>query len=248
MPAGTALAPYEALASVYDRWTEGDHYARWADFVVDRLPADAARVLDLCCGTGTMSALLSERGYCVTGVDRSPQMLAQARDRLGATVPLIRADVRELRVAEPFDAAVCTFDSVNYLVGNGDLAAALRCAAAALRPGGVLVFDLNTRHKLEAVFGDSHHGDDLGDFAYVWRNQYDVTTRTVTFLITLFRRRADGAFTRDEERHEQRWFDHSEITAAARDAGLAVDAVVDDYGDRPPTDATLREAWVLRRS
>ena len=246
----TAAVPYDMFAPVYDRWTAGDHYERWAEFIAARLPAlDApAQVLDLCCGTGRLSLLLRERGCLVTGVDRSPAMLAQAARRLGPDTPLLRADLRQMSLPRSYDAAVCTFDSLNYLVDDGDLESALTATARALRPGGVLVFDVNTRHKLENVFGDSHYGDDLGDFAYVWRNSHDRATRRTTFRITLFQRREDGAFTRQDELHVQRWFTRAEIEAAAAAAGLRVDDVRDDYGDGEPGAGSMRETWVLRRS
>lgn len=250
MPADTTLAPYEALAPVYDAWTADNEYPRWAAFIVNRLPATddrVPRVLDLCCGTGTMSALLRDKGYAVTGVDRSPQMLDRARERLGPDVPVVRGDVRQFQLPGTFDAAVCTFDSINYLVEDGDLAATLGAAAAALRPGGVLIFDVNTRRKLERMLGDSHYGDDLDEFAYVWRNSYDAATHRNTFRITVFRRQEGGHFTRYRERHQQRWFSHAEIHAAATTAGFEVTEVRDDYGPQPPTETTLRETWVLRR-
>jgi hypothetical protein len=132
-------------------------------------------------------------------------------------------------------------------VDDGALAAGLGAVAAALRPGGVFVFDVNTRHKLEHVFGDSHYGDDLDSFAYVWRNRHDTASRRTTFRISVFHREPDGRYLRQLERHEQRWFDHDEIRAAADTAGLEVVELVDDYGTDPPTATTLRETWVLRR-
>ena len=74
-----ASVPYSALAAVYDRWTAGNDYGRWARFIADRLPHERSRVLDVCCGTGTLSRHLSGLGHQVTGVDRSGEMLAIAR-------------------------------------------------------------------------------------------------------------------------------------------------------------------------
>ena len=241
---------YEALAPVYDRWIAGGHYQEWAEFIAARLPAsDTAprRVLDLCCGTGTLAELLAERGFAVTGVDRSPAMLREARQRLPEDTSLVCAELLEFRPDSVFDGVVCTFDSINYLVEDGELTIAFSTAHRALRSGGVFVFDVNTGHKLEHVFGDSHYGDDLDDFAYVWRNTYTPSTRRITFDITVFRQRSDGAYDRKTEHHDQRWFTHAEIEAAASAVGLEVAEVVDDYGTKPPGSTTLRESWVLRK-
>ncbi|PBC66221.1 methyltransferase family protein [Streptomyces sp. TLI_235] len=248
--AAEALAPYDALAAVYDRWTSDNDYPGWADRLALLFTADrpVATVLDLCCGTGTITRLLQDRGFEVTGVDGSSAMLDRARERVVAGTAL-----HEVRLPAPlplpaasFDAAVCCFDSVNYLAPD-QLAALLREVATVLRPGGRFVFDLNTRHKLEHVFGNSHYGDDLDDFAYVWRNRYDPERHRCDFAISLFT--ADGAgFRRQTERHGQWWFGHDEIRAAARAAGFAVVSVTEDYSDRPVTPESLRETWLLVRS
>jgi len=247
------MAPYDALAGVYDRWTADAAYDDWASFVDNLVPASGSgrTILDLCCGTGRLSTALADRGFRVVGVDRSDAMLERARASLPDGTVLVRADLPDglpaidPYFAEPVDAAVCSFDSVNYFVGAGDLARLFGQVARRLRPAGVFVFDLNTRHKLETVFGSSHYGDDQGDFAYVWRNRQHPAERITEFLITLFTR--DGAgWVRSEEHHRQRWFAHEEVRAAAGSAGLSVDSVTADYGSAPATDTTLRETWVLR--
>ncbi|MBF9132212.1 class I SAM-dependent methyltransferase [Plantactinospora sp. S1510] len=238
---------YHGLADVYDRWTANNDYAGWARFTLERLPTEGpARVLDICCGTGRLARLFATHGHDVVGLDGSEAMLAVAR----AEVPTVRFDRAVLPAAtlgEPaaFDVAVCSFDSLNYLAGADELTRAFVRVGETLRPGGLFVFDLNTRHKLEDVFGDSHYGDDLGDFAYVWRNRTDRQARTTEFLISIFVADAE-AYRRRTERHVQRWFDHSEVRAAAGAAGFTVEEVVDDYSDKPVSATTQRETWVLR--
>ncbi|MDG4765250.1 methyltransferase domain-containing protein [Solwaraspora sp. WMMD406] len=249
-----AREPYDALAAVYDRWTVANDYPGWAAFVDARIPA-ASRVLDVCCGTGTMAELLLAAGHRVSGIDRSAAMLRQARRRLPVGTPLRQADLAgPVRVDGAgfadagFDAAVCCFDSVNYFRTDEAIGNLFAFVSASLRPGGWFVFDVNTRRKLEDVFGSSHYGDDAGDFAYVWRNRYSAQRRSCEFAISLFvADRPDGGFTRHTESHEQRWFDQSELRGFAAAAGFTVDAVTDDYGEGLPTEQTLRESWVLRR-
>ena len=248
----TTLSPYSALAAVYDRWTAANDFGAWGDDIARRfgendVPA-GADVLDLCCGTGAVSVELGRRGYRVTGVDRSPQMLDVARRRLGQDATLVEADLARPAVvpgAGRYAAAVCTFDSVNYFVADGALDALLATAAAALAPAGIFVFDVNTRTKLERVFGDSHYGDDLGDFAYVWRNRTDRSRHSTDFLITLFTSTAEG-FTRSSEHHTQRWFDDDEIRAAAARHDFEVVSVTADYTAEQPDEQTLRKVWTLR--
>jgi hypothetical protein len=95
--------------------------------------------------------------------------------------------------------------------------------------------------------GNSHYGDDLGDYAYVWRNRLDNAAHRIEFLITLFSERG-GVFLRETEHHVQRWFERPELEADAAAAGFVVEAVTDDYTDSPATGQTRRETWVLRRA
>ena len=249
MSTATPLAPYDALSAVYDRWTEQNDYARWAAHLADRFRSHGRvnRVLDVCCGTGSITALLQQRGLEVVGVDGSPGMLERARARTAAGTELLQVRLPEPvpALAASFDAAVCCFDSVNYFPPDQlpDLFAGV---ARLLRPGGLFVFDVNTRHKLEHVFGDSHYGDDLDDFAYVWRNRYHPRERRCDFSISLFTQTPAG-FTRQTERHSQWWFPADEIRSAARAAGFEQATVTDDYQDRAPGPDTLRETWALVR-
>jgi len=243
-------APYSALAKVYDRWTARNDYVRWADFIRSRLPDPSdgtVHILDLCCGTGKMTRLLGGHGYLVTGVDASEEMLAVARAASPAA-RFRRAELPADRLGNPgeFSTALCTFDSLNYLVEPSAARTSFTRIADVLRPGGAFIFDVNTEHKLRTVFGDSHYGDDLGEFAYVWRNRTDSATRTTRFLITLFTRQHSG-FLRETEHHAQRWFSQAELRADAAAAGFTVESITDDYTDQPASDQTLRETWVLRR-
>lgn len=244
-------APYDALAKVYDRWNANHNYDHWAEFIMNQLP-DAKQqdvsVLDICCGTGAITRLLVGRGYALTGVDRSEPMLAFARAEV-PSAKFIHATLPSDSLGDhaSFDAAVCTFDSLNYLVASSDMGKTLRQIATVLRPGGVFIFDINTRYKLETVFGNTHYGDDLGDFAYVWRNHLDSEAKTVDFLITLFTRHGD-IFKREIEHHVQRWFGHAELEADIGAAGFTIESLTDDYTETPAAEQTMRETWVLRRT
>jgi len=240
------IPEYEVLAEVYDRWTAANDYESWCDHIQRRVPRTAS-LLDLCCGTGTMTRLLQRRGFAVAGVDSSAAMLRRARAILPPGTVLWQQDLSvPSSVPQTFDALVCCFDSVNYFIEETELDALFGFASGALRPEGVFVFDVNTKHKLAAVFGNSHYGDDLGQFAYVWRNRYDADLHNVEFLISLYME-CGGVFQRHEIRHVQRWLSHDMLRALAMKHGFDVVEVSDDYSDRPVCADTLRETWVLAR-
>lgn len=118
---------YEALAASYDELTEDVEYEKRADFV-EKLFLRAKRpvksLLDLACGTGTMTVLFARRGYTVTGVDYSPEMLSQAQQKLAALDPpplLLCQSMPQLRLLDSVDAAICCLDSINYLTRPRDV-------------------------------------------------------------------------------------------------------------------------------
>jgi SAM-dependent methyltransferase len=165
--------PYETLATLYDATGWGD----FAEEMADRVLALAAEydlseihhIVDVACGTGVAAAKFAQAGYRVTGVDRSPQMLAQARKRVAEArlqgITFVEADMRDFALDEPADLITCMYDSLNYLPEEADLAAAFRCATAALRDGGLHIFDMNTIFGLAERWGSrdfiQHDTDDL---------------------------------------------------------------------------------------
>jgi SAM-dependent methyltransferase len=138
---------WDRLAPAYDQLTSFHDHAAWAA-QLDGLARSAGlvgrRLLDAGCGTGSSTAAMRERGYEVTGMDVSPAMLERARARLGPDVPLHRGDLRSLPRLGEFDVVTCVSDGLNFLLGDGDLRAALHGFRRNLRDGGFAVFDVDT--------------------------------------------------------------------------------------------------------
>ena len=172
------MSCYEALAGAYDALTEDVGYAQRADFLEKLLRRSAIPVklvLDLACGTGTMTWLLTQRGYEVIGVDGSEDMLAAAMSKGGqaAGVPpvFLHQSMPKLDLYGTVDAAVCCLDSLNYLTDPEDVRRTFRRLHLFVAPGGMLVFDVNTVAKLQALDGQVFL-DETDDPYCVWRTEY----------------------------------------------------------------------------
>lgn len=155
-----AKMAYEYLAQCYDQFTEDVDYERWADYVErhfarSRLPIHT--VLDLACGTGSLTRLLALRGYEMIGADLSEEMLAQAAEKcrgVGDPEPIfLHQAMEELDLYGTIDACVCCLDSVNYVTRSGKLARAFQRVHTFLMPGGLFLFDINTPDKLRGLDG-----------------------------------------------------------------------------------------------
>ncbi len=242
----SAAEAYSRLAGVYDELVVDPCFAEWADFLASLWAADpdgVHTVLDVCCGTGLMAAELIPRGISVVGIDASPDMLDRARVLLGPDVPLTQVVLPDLPLEGLFDAAISTFDGLNYLTPD-DFALTLTRVARRLRPGGWLVFDLHTDAMM--AFAAEHpdiHGEDA-DRRFVVHSDVDRSARTIDASISLTGPSADSSFV---EHHLQYVHSDEYVTESLSSAGLDLLTVTDEYTHVPASEKTLRATWIARR-
>jgi SAM-dependent methyltransferase len=229
--AAVALSTYEALAPAYDQMTADYGYDRWLS-ALERLAVDhglrGKRVLDVACGTGKSFLPLLERGYDVSACDLSPGMVEIARSHLPDPARALVADMRALPPIGPFDLVTCLDDAVNYLLEPSDLESALRSMRSVLRPGGVLVFDVNTLHTYRTTFG----GDAVWERdrrLFCWRGLSAAEAEPAGIheaAVEVFTRSGAGrCWTRTSARHRQRHHPCAAVERALRHTGLALRTV-----------------------
>ncbi len=231
---------YSFLAGCYDSLTYDVDYASWADYIEKhfrRRSLPGRTVLDLACGTGSLTWDLAARGYEMIGVDRSPEMLAQAagKRREAETPPLFLCQPMEkLDLYGTVDACVCCLDSVNYVTDPGKLRRAFGRVRLFLAPGGLFLFDVNSPEKLEGLDGQVFL-DETEESYCVWRPEYSRRSKICTYYMDLFRRDpASGLWQREEEVHRERAYAVPELTALLREAGFREIKVYGDRKLRPP--------------
>src|SRR3954453_10270943 len=172
--AATALRAYEALAPFYDEFTAAYAHGAWLRTLereLRRLGLSGGRVLDVACGTGKSSLPLVELGYEVSACDVSPTMVDVARRRLGLPEDRVFvADMRRLPALAHFDAVTCLDDAVNYLLTEGDVRNTFAGIGRALRPGGLLAFDLNSLRTYGSVF-TSRSEVETDAATFVWEGE-----------------------------------------------------------------------------
>jgi SAM-dependent methyltransferase len=215
-----ALVAYEALAPVYDRFTEDYDYPKWLDGIEHWALAhglEGRQLLDVACGTGKSFAPMLARRYQVTACDISPAMVLEARKNLGARARVVVADMRALPWASSFDFVTCLDDAVNYLLSKADLDAALTSMARTLRPGGVLVFDTNSLATYRSAFAQTFEVTS-GDWRFTWRGEADANFKRGGLASATIE--ASGPEPLSPSRHIQRHWSPEVIASACRRAGF----------------------------
>lgn len=237
------MESYESLAFSYDELTQDVQYEQRADFV-EKLFARAKipvhTVLDLACGTGTMTGIFTERGYELIGVDSSEEMLLLAQEKaqaLRGIPPLfLHQSMPELDLYGTVEACICCLDSLNYLTRPRDVQRTFERLKLFIAPGGVLVFDVHAPRKMEAL--DSQVFLDERDDVYcIWRTEYRKRAKMLDYYVDIFRLCEDGAWERSFEEHHQRAYTVEELTQWLKEAGFTA---IRTHGDRklhrPDTD------------
>ena len=228
------MSAYEALAGVYDRLTEDVGYERRADYLEklfrkSRIPV--RMVLDLACGTGSMTALLMGRGYEMIAADASPDMLSAAREktegRTGIPPVFLNQSMPELDLYGTVDAAVCCLDSLNYLTSPRDVRRTFQRLRLFIAPGGILIFDVLSPSNLRDLDGQVFL-DEREDVYCVWRAEYEKRSHICTYWMDLFTQRADGTWERSVEEHRERAYTVEELRAWLMEAGFTH---IRTYGD-----------------
>ena len=238
---------FNELAPYYDDLMAGVPYRLWVNYLEEllkRIDYHPRTILDVACGTGNVSELLSNRGYEVVGTDIAPGMIEVAQNKK-SSVDYHVMDVAELNLGRKFDLVVSLFDSLNYVTDINQLARGFERVGEHLVNGGVFIFDVNTIYAL------SHHFFDQANLApdhypkYIWNSEYDHETRLCRVNM-IFEIMEDGVMKQFKEVHIQRGHTLEELTQMLLDASFEVLDVFHAYKFRKPTRRSDRVFYVAR--
>lgn len=244
---------YESFAYLYDQFMSDVPYKDWVDYIEkiwEKHDLKPELVLDLACGTGSVTIELAKRGYDMTGVDLSFEMLDVARMKTAeaglGSVLYLQQDMREFELYGTVNSIVCICDSLNYLLEEEDVEETIGWMDNYLHPGGLLIFDVNTHYKYKEKLGTGTFTDVREDCAYIWENHYDEEEQVNTYDLTLFNEEESGLYRRYEEEHYQRAYDIDFLMKAIDKAGLELVATYDAFTFEPPHEKSERIYFVAR--
>ena len=261
------MEAYTDFAGVYDIFMDDTPYGEWAEFLASQIetygPSKPVRgnfapekgedgvlasernlVVDLGCGTGTLTELLAGKGYDMIGVDNSQEMLEAAlfkKQESQSEILYLCQDMRELNLYSTVGTVISVCDSVNYLLEDEDVEKTFSLVNNYLYPGGLFIFDFNTVYKYGQVIGDATIAENREDCSFIWENYYHEDERINEYELTVFVREECAAsqarpspqqlppaqFRRVKETHYERGYTLEEMTGFVERAGMQVVCAMD---------------------
>ncbi len=271
------MEAYTDFAGVYDTFMDNTPYQEWADFLTDliekygisekRQDAEEANsvsgsiqeeilnseknlVLDLGCGTGTLTELLYQKGFDMVGVDRSEDMLNAAfakRESSGSEILYLCQDMRELDLYSTVGTVISVCDSINYLLEDDEVEEVFKLVNNYLYPGGLSIFDFNTLYKYQQVIGDATIAENRDECSFIWENFYHEEERINEYDLTVFVKEPEGdLFRRFTETHFQRGYTLEEMEGFVKKAGMELLFTLDADTHKAPAKESQR-IYVLAR-
>ena len=245
------MGAYENLALSYDRLTNDVDYSATVDFYYEILKREGMTprtAVDLACGTGSVTAILAEKGLDVIGVDMSEEMLTVAQQKtmeLENAPRFVCQKLQQLALPRGMDLAVCALDSLDYITEPEDCAEAIRRVYKVLNPGGIFIFDVNTPEKLRAMDSQVFLDEDE-DVYCVWRGEFDEQTNICSYGMDLFQRRGE-TWVRSFEEHREYAYSQQQLTEYLRSAGFTHIEVYADRRFEAPAEGEQRIYFKARK-
>ena len=246
------MGMYESFAQVYDAFMDNVPYEEWSARLIGMLKEHGINdglLLDLGCGTGTVTEALAAAGYDMIGADLSGEMLRIAiekKERSGLDILYLQQDMRSFELYGTVRAVVSICDSINYITENRELLEVFRLVNNYLDPGGLFLFDLNTVYKYENILGDQTFAENREECSLIWENTYWEEERINEYDLTLFLRQENGFYRRFHETHYQKAYSLEEICSLLEEAGLILERVIDADTMEKPGKETERLLFLAR--
>ncbi len=244
---------YTSFAAVYDTFMDNIPYEEWSAYLIALLSEYGITdglVLDMGCGTGSMTELLAGAGYDMIGIDNSEEMLELAiekREKSDHDILYLLQDMREFELYGTVRAIVSICDSINYITDEADLLEVFRLVNNYLDPKGVFIFDFNTVYKYREVLGDATIAEDREDCSFIWDNYYYAEEQINEYELSLFIQE-DGSdlYRKYQETHLQKAYELEIMKRLVEQAGLEYVTAYDAFTRNAPT-AESERIYIIAR-
>ena len=247
------MEAYTSFAEVYDTFMDNVPYEEWAEYLAELLQEydiEEGLVLDLGCGTGSLTEILATKGYDMIGADGSAEMLEIAMEKKaqsGHDILYLLQDMREFELYGTVRAVVSVCDCVNYITDEKELEQVFRLVNNYLDPEGIFIFDFNTEYKYKEILGEQTIAEDREDCSFIWDNYYYEDESMNEYELTLFIKEQDSNLYRKyQEMHYQKAYTLDAMRELVEWSGLEFVTAYDAYTRKAPTETSERICVVAR--
>ncbi len=224
------------FSSVYDSLNHDIDIPLWADFIEECVKEYSSvkvkNICELACGTGSMATELARRGYGVTALDLSEDMLciAESKSRkAGCEVRYTAQDMRSFALYSKADLFLCLLDSVNYLPDKDGISAMLERVYKYLSDGGIFIFDVNSKYKFENIYGRNSYILEEDGILCAWENYYSKSTKKCHFYLSVFAENKEGTYNRFNEIQTEYMYRQKLLCELSQKAGFSVCGVFSGF-------------------
>ena len=248
------MEAYTSFASVYDTFMDNIPYEEWAEYLSGLLAEYEVTdgiVLDLGCGTGTLTELMAARGFDMIGVDYSEEMLEIAMEKRaesGRDILYLLQDMREFELYGTVRAVISICDSLNYITEEEELEEVFRLVNNYLDPEGVFIFDFNTVYKYREILGDQTIAESREDCSFIWDNYYYEEEQINEYELSLFLQEEGNLYRKYVETHYQKGYELETIKSLLEKSGMKFVTAYDAFTRNPPTKESERVYVIARES
>lgn len=241
---------YNTFAEFYDGLTENVEYkdrAKYIEKLINSFDREAGTILDLACGTGSLTLELYRRGFDIFGIDSSVDMLSVAQQKCaekGAQILFVCQKMQKLELAGEIDTCICTLDSINHLTNPEDVKETFKRVAKYLAEDGLFIFDVNTIYKHYEVLKNNYFVFDTDEVFCSWQNELDEETNTVNITLDFFIPDENGLYLRETEQFSERAYSDMDLIKWLNEAGLTIKAVYGDMTFDDPKENCERKIFV----
>ena len=244
---------YSCFAAVYDTFMDNIRYEELCDYLRGLLKEQGVTeglLLDLGCGTGSLTELLADAGYDMIGGDNSEEMLELAlekKEQFGKDILYLCQDMREFELYGTVKAVVSICDSINYILEEDDLREVFSLVNNYLDPKGMFIFDLNTKYKYEQM-GETTIAENREEASFIWDNYYDPEEEINEYELAIFIPEGEDSdlYRKFEEVHYQRAYDLATIRRLLEEAGMEFVTAYDAFTKDAPRPESERIYVVAR--
>ncbi len=247
------MSGYSVFARYYDELTANIDYVRRGEYfheIIKKFKETKENILlDLACGTGSISEVMARLGYDVIGVDNSDEMLGMAIEKKfesGLNIQYLCQDMRKLDMFGTVDVIICALDSINHLANLNDVRKVFEGAAFFCEMNGLFIFDVNTLYKHRKILSNNTFTYETDSVYCIWENTLNAETDEVRMNLEFFEREENGLYSRSGESFSEKAYSEESIERLLEESGFEVLAKYGDDTFEPPAETSQRIIYAAR--